>query len=199
MRSKKKVLMLVLCGVLLVGASILGTMAYLTSQDQVNNTFTVGDVAITLDESKVNANGEKEGQTRVKQNTYHLMPGHSYTKDPIVHITAGSDKSFVFVKLENGLKDIVADKTIEAQIIANGWEQLKDKQNKDVPGVYYRSVEKSATATDLTVFESFKVKDDVGNTTLKNYANAKITVTAYAVQADGFDNAADAWSSTFGE
>ena len=198
MRSKKKVLMLVLCGVLLVGASILGTMAYLTSQDQVNNTFTVGDVAITLDESKVNANGEKEGQTRVKQNTYHLMPGHSYTKDPIVHVTAGSDKSFVFVKLENGLKDIVADKTIEAQIIANGWEQLKDKQNKDVPGVYYRSVEKSATATDLTVFESFKVKDD-GNTTLKNYANAKITVTAYAVQADGFDNAADAWSSTFGE
>ena len=199
MRSKKKVLMLVLCGVLLVGASILGTMAYLTSQDQVNNTFTVGDVAITLDESKVNANGEKEGQTRVKQNTYHLMPGHSYTKDPIVHVTAGSDKSFVFVKLENGLKDIVADKTIEAQIIANGWEQLKDKQNKDVPGVYYRSVEKSATATDLTVFESFKVKDDVGNTTLKNYADVKITVTAYAVQADGFDNAADAWSSTFGE
>ena len=194
MRSKKKVLMLVLCGVLLVGASILGTMAYLTSQDQVNNTFTVGDVAITLDESKVNTNGEKEGQTRVKQNTYHLMPGHSYTKDPIVHVTAGSDESFVFVKLENGLKDIVDTTTIEEQIIAKGWKLLDGSSN-----VYYRSVEKSATATDLTVFESFKVKDDVGNTTLKNYANAKITVTAYAVQADGFDNAADAWSSTFGE
>ncbi len=194
MRSKKKVLMLVLCGVLLVGASILGTMAYLTSQDQVNNTFTVGDVAITLDESKVNANGEKEGQTRVKQNTYHLMPGHSYTKDPIVHVTAGSDESFVFVKLENGLKDIVDTTTIEEQIIAEGWKLLDGSSN-----VYYRSVEKSATATDLTVFESFKVKEDVGNTTLKNYANAKITVTAYAVQADGFKTAADAWIATFGK
>ncbi len=57
MKKKTKALMLVLCAVLLVTASVLGTMAYLTSTDQVVNTFTVGKVAITLDEAKVNADG----------------------------------------------------------------------------------------------------------------------------------------------
>ena len=57
MKKKTKALMLVLCAVLLVTASVLGTMAYLTSTEKVVNTFTVGKVAITLDEAKVNADG----------------------------------------------------------------------------------------------------------------------------------------------
>ena len=57
MKKKTKALMLVLCAVLLVTASVLGTMAYLTSTDQVVNTFTVGKVAITLDEAQVDLDG----------------------------------------------------------------------------------------------------------------------------------------------
>ena len=49
MKSKKKVFVTVLCAVLLVAASVLGTMAYLTSNDEVVNTFTVGNVQIKLD------------------------------------------------------------------------------------------------------------------------------------------------------
>ena len=53
MKKTKKALLLSLCAVMLVTASVLGTMAYLTSTDEVVNTFTVGNVAITLDETDV--------------------------------------------------------------------------------------------------------------------------------------------------
>ena len=40
MKKTKKALLLSLCAVMLVTASVLGTMAYLTSTDEVVNTFT---------------------------------------------------------------------------------------------------------------------------------------------------------------
>lgn len=57
MKTTKKALLLTLCAVLLVAASVLGTMAYLTSTDDVQNTFTVGQVSIKLDEAKANTDG----------------------------------------------------------------------------------------------------------------------------------------------
>ncbi len=76
MKKTSKALLLSLCAVLLVTASVLGTMAYLTSQDQVVNTFTVGNVAITLDEKDVDNSTPGEND-RDKANAYKLMPGHS--------------------------------------------------------------------------------------------------------------------------
>ena len=58
MKKTSKALLLTICAVLLVAASVMGTMAYLTSTDKVQNTFTVGKVAIKLDEAKVDANGK---------------------------------------------------------------------------------------------------------------------------------------------
>ena len=51
MKTRSKALLLTLCAVLLVTASVLGTMAFLTSTDEVKNTFTVGSVNIALDET----------------------------------------------------------------------------------------------------------------------------------------------------
>ena len=105
MKKKTKALMLVLCAVLLVTASVLGTMAYLTSTEKVVNTFTVGKVAITLDEAKVDPDGTAVTPAeRVKGNAYHLLPGHTYTKDPTVHVQANSENSFIFVKLARQLR-----------------------------------------------------------------------------------------------
>lgn len=95
MKTKSKALLLTLCAVLLVAASVLGTMAYLTSTDTVTNTFTIGKVEITLDETDVtNPNGP-----RVKANSYKLMPGTTYTKDPTVTVKAGSEESYVRMKV----------------------------------------------------------------------------------------------------
>lgn len=96
--KKTKVLLALVCAVLLVCASVLGTLAYLTSTDTVTNTFTVGQVKIKLDEAKVGTDGKAltgEGAGRVKENSYKLFPGHVYDKDPTVTVLAGSEESFV--------------------------------------------------------------------------------------------------------
>ena len=187
MKSKKKVFMTVLCAAALVVASVLGTMAFLTSKDKVNNTFTVGNVAITLDEAKVtDAGNPVEVADRVKANIYKLIPGHEYTKDPTVHVTANSEDSWVFIKVEDGLAAIEDDTTVADQITGNGWTALDG-----VAGVYYKEYSSSTAATDLVVFETFKVKGDAD---VAQYANAKIDVTAYAIQKDGFTTPAAAWA-----
>lgn len=100
MKTKSKALLLTLCAVLLVAASVLGTMAYLTSTAKVENTFTIGKVEIKLDEAKVNADGiPVEGADRVTANSYKLMPGTTYTKDPTVTVLNGSEESYVRMKV----------------------------------------------------------------------------------------------------
>ena len=110
MKTRSKALLLTLCAVLLVAASVLGTMAYLTSTDEVNNTFTVGSVAITLDEAEVDENGTPVANAdRVKSNEYKLLPGHTYTKDPTVTVEKGSESSYVRMKVTfNNAADIIA-------------------------------------------------------------------------------------------
>ncbi len=192
MKSKKKVFLTVLCAAALVVASVLGTMAFLTSKDKVNNTFTVGKVVITLDEAEVDQYGvvqtkeDGSAKDRVKTNEYKLIPGHEYTKDPTIHVAAGSEDSWIFIKVENGLTSIINTPTIESQITDNGWTALDG-----VTGVYYKEYTSAATATDLAVFGAFKIKDDADVST---YSNAKIDVYGYAIQKDGFDTAAAAWA-----
>ncbi len=105
MKTKSKALLLTLCAVLLVAASVLGTMAYLTSSDTVTNTFTVGKVEIKLDETDVtNPTG-----SRVQANSYKLMPGTTYTKDPTVTVLKGSEESYVRMKVTfNNATEIIA-------------------------------------------------------------------------------------------
>lgn len=105
MKTKSKALLLTLCAVLLVAASVLGTMAYLTSSDTVTNTFTVGKVEIKLDETDItNPTGP-----RVQANSYKLMPGTTYTKDPTVTVKAGSEESYVRMKVTfNNATKIIA-------------------------------------------------------------------------------------------
>ncbi len=190
MKAKTKALALACCAVLLVITTVFVTVAYLTSSDSVTNTFTVGKVAITLDETDVDVNGTKDGDTRVKANTYKLMPGHTYTKDPIVHIDANSEDCWVFVKVVNEIAAIEdSTKTVAAQITENGWTAVTGAEN-----VYaYKEI---ANANDnLNVFANFKINGDIDGTTLAAYENKTIVVTAYAVQADGFDTAAAAWTA----
>ena len=192
MRTKTKALALALCAVLLVVTTVFVTMAFLTSKDTVTNTFTVGKVTITLDEAKVTTDGAKvEGAERVKENSYHLVPGHFYVKDPTVHVDDESEDCWLFVKVENGLKDIIDAKTIEDQLVYNGWYLVDDETN-----IYAYKDIATAEIKDYKVFDDFKLK---GNADVSLYENAKIVVTAYAIQADGFASATEAWTIAGGE
>ena len=214
MKKTRKILLMAACAVLLVCISVGATVAYLTSTDQVVNTFTVGKVAITLDELDVD--NSTPNANRDKANAYKLMPGHSYVKDPTVHFAAGSEESYLFVKVENEIAAIEdkytygdtnpkKSQTIAEQITANGWDALDGVDN-----VYYKKVvaNTGTTAVDYKVFDGFKIIDSIEARPatpvadvkyLEDYNNKKITVTAYAVQADGFDDAKAAWDATFGK
>ena len=207
MKARNKILLLALCMAALIAVSVLGTMAYLTSTDEVTNTFTVGQVKITLDEAKVNDAGVAVTPAeRVKANSYKLMPGHSYTKDPTVHVTDGSENCYIFVKVENGISAFEAAneegtggyKTSATQITTTGWTKLADVDN-----VYYRSYTNGENVQkSFTVFSNFKIADNANNAEATKTSwnavtaeNTKITVTAYAIQADGFENAVAAWAA----
>ncbi len=183
----KKTLTVLLALVLVIAMSVAGTMAYLTSTDTVTNTFTVGKVQITLDEAKVDEYGDLDASAaRVKANTYKLIPGHSYTKDPTIHVAADSEDCYLFVKVEDGLTNIEAATTIADQLKANNWKPVTGVNNVYV---YAKgtdantAVPASDTVTDVPVFGSFTL---TGTASVANYANAQIKVTAYAIQADGF-------------
>ena len=197
MKKTSKALLLSLCAVLLVTASVLGTMAYLTSQDQVVNTFTVGNVAITLDEKDVD-NSTLGENDRDKANAYKLMPGHNYEKDPIVHVDANSEDCYLFVKVVNEIANIEAEKTVAQQMTEKGWVAV-DAAN----GIYVYTTDKTNPAvvtkgSNITVFENFTIAGNVDNTTLATYADKTITVNAYAIQADGFagKTASEIWAAS---
>ena len=187
-KKTRRLALLACSAILLVCVSIGATFAYLTSQDVVTNSFTVGSVAITLDEAKVNADGTPvPDESRVKANEYHLVPGRSYTKDPTVHVGSGSEDCWLFVKVENGVSAIEksGNTTIAKQLSDNGWTAVSGAAN-----VYaYASVAKGGD--NIPVFSSFTI-DSAAN--VSAYASAKVRITAYAVQAEGFSTAAAAWA-----
>lgn len=123
---------------------------------------------------------------RVKENGYKLSQGHTYTKDPTVHVTAGSEDSWLFVKVVDEIAGIEADTTVAAQMAANGWTAVEGETN-----VYaYKATVTSGQ--DIKVFENFTIKGDAA---VADYADKTITIEAYAIQADGFTTAADAWKA----
>ena len=202
----KKAMLAFVCALALVVGSVMGTMAYLTSEDTVTNTFTVGNVVITLDEAPTNLNGEvtsDKDEDRVQANEYKLMPGHEYAKDPTVWVDADSEDAYLFVEVVNGIEEIEAEgnTTIAKQMEDNGWIH--------VTGNVYVYDEKVSAGAEIPVFANFTIDGDVDNDTLADYATEKgedgevlenatklINITAYAIQADGFEDDFDAGNYT---
>ena len=209
MKTKSKALLLTLCAVLLVAASVLGTMAYLTSQDTVTNTFTVGSVAIKLDEAKANPDGSLvPNAERVKANSYKLIPGHTYTKDPTVTVKAPSEESYVRM-----LVTVTFDKQLtETQLAteldniftdySTNWgrsaKQIETVDGKTVITYEYRySTTVSAATEDIklpALFTGIAIPNTWTGDDLAALGNININIVAQAIQADGFTDAADAWS-----
>lgn len=222
-KKLRKFLTLFCCAALLVCMTIAGTVAYLTSQDTVTNTFTVGKVAITLDEAKVGTDGKAltgEGAVRVKANSYKLMPGHVYDKDPTVTVKAGSEECYVKMTVTVS-KASELDKMFKAHMnptdstkkftiddVVKGWDKtvwtLEDNienktDNTRTYVFYYKStVDASASSSDIVLddlFEQIIVPGVLTNTEINAINDTTITVNAYAVQKDGFTSADEAFTA----
>lgn len=174
MKNMKKILILSLAALLLVAVSVGGTIAFLTdTTDAVTNVFTTSHVDITLEET---------------EQTYKMIPGAVLSKDPKVTVLADSEACWVFVKID------------EEGNVANYIEYAVASPWKAVPGytgVYY--IEQAATDKDVPypvlANDRVTVKDGLDNAdmTAAETNKPKLIFTAYAVQKEAADSAAEAW------
>ena len=82
-----RLFVLMLALVLVLGCAVGGTVAWLVAKtDPVVNTFTYGDINITL--------------TETTGDDYKIIPGVDIGKDPKVTVKAGSEACWLFVKVE---------------------------------------------------------------------------------------------------
>lgn len=190
-RSSKKGLALLLSLVLVIGCVAGGTLAWLMAETgPVTNTFTVGDINISLVEHSYDtANNNMVTQTVSNTNSYPLLPGTTYGKDPTVSVDANSEDCWLFVKID---KINNPDNYLSYELETAGWTELE-------AGVYYREVQKADTIRSWQLLKGndshatgyVTVKETVvkaGTTTAGTVempaANAQpqLIFTAYAVQ-----------------
>lgn len=171
--------------VLVIGCVAGGTVAWLVAKTEpVVNTFTYGNIDIAL--------------TETTGTSYKIIPGTDIPKDPKVTVKGGSEACWLFVKVEK-VGDIGTSTTDPVRYaIDTGWAQLKDKDGKDVSGVYYRLVDAVDNDTAFNVLKDNKiiVSGELTKETINGYAvqQPKLTFTAYAVQKENIPTAADAWA-----
>lgn len=189
-----KTMFMILAVVLIVGISVGGTLAWLTdTTGPVTNTFTVGDINITLDETKKD---------------FKMVPGNTIEKDPKVTVKGGSEDCWLFVKVDEStnLGSYIT------YTVASGWKQLTaDKDGAPIDDlIYYCEVAASDNDQVFSVLKDDQVT--VNSTVTKKMMNAfdtnndgtldateraglpTLTFTAYAVQKDNIATAAAAWA-----
>ena len=187
-------------------ASIGGTIAWLTdTTTPVTNTFTAAGIDITLIETKNPDNSEnKDENQQVKPVTNWsapLVPGKSYSKNPVVTVEDTTDVDvYLFVKFDeigNSAAYLSYTSTLTA---ANGWTK---GDGSNIPAnVWYRIVNTTdpVKSWHLLADDTVTVKNTVTKADMQYAANAKLEYTAYAIQTEGMtgDNdaakAADAWN-----
>lgn len=179
---KKRTIALLCAVMMVVGVAAGGTLAWLVSNSEtVTNTFTTSDITVTL--------------TETTGDEYKMVPGYTIKKDPTVTLKAGSEKSYVFVKVEKS-SNVDSFLTYE---MAEGWNELDVED-----GVYYRVVEAPAEDQKFSVLanDQVVVKDTVTKEAMEALTEGtypKLTFTAYASQymknnTENF-SAEEAWSN----
>lgn len=185
-------LVLVLALTLIVGVAGGATFAWLTAKsDTVVNTFTYGDINITLEEST--------------GSDYKIIPGVDIGKDPKVTVKAGSEACWLFVKVDEEnwpeLTYVNEDGKAVRKVnyaIADGW--TKGDGTSIPANVYYRDLGVDASNADqeFPVLKDNKitVSDTLTKIDIKGLsATPKLSITAYAIQKDGMTDAAAAWAA----
>ncbi len=197
--SKKRILVLVilLVLVLLIG----GILAYFTDQQEITNTFTLGNVKITLTEP--NYDTVEAGK---------LTPNKTVDKDPTI-TNVGTNDAYIFAKVEvpyysvtsrggNAAANTELFSLLKSDGTAGpntGWTQLsktEDLTNHKVTYVFaYTGTDAStmqsvANGSAVTLFNKVKFANLSDYSELTNSSNNAITETfdvkveAYAIQKD---------------
>lgn len=169
---KKKILALSVCVVMLAVAIVGGTLAYFTDTDAAENTFTVGNVDITLTEPNWEGTGSQDAP--------EVYPGEPLAKDPTVTNT-GANPCFVRIKVDGldclGNAGMITYRTdyVDGKL-GDNWVDGHDGY------FYYNQVLAVGAKTDA-LFDQIVIPTGLENGDAEDEFN--VVVTAEAVQAQG--------------
>lgn len=217
---KKKVISTMLLVVLVAVLSIGGTLAWLTDDDAVTNTFTVGNVEILLDEALVKettdaTTGAKEWvadaeEARVQKNEYKgIYPGAVLPKDPTVKNT-GSEPAYIRVSVtvnnwniltaDNvGIKDLETVFTVEDDF-AETWKRVDIVVADNTATYTYEYIANNGilakAATTGPLFTEVTVPALLNSEQMAKIGSTlQMDIKAYAIQARGFADAEEAFAA----
>lgn len=198
--SGKKLILLLVAVMLILGCAIGGTIAWLLTQtESIVNTFTAGNINITLTEPSFKSN--------TSDGRYKAIPGDVIAKDPTVTVASGSERCYVRVFVVNWWREETDGHFSGTE--AAGWYNYSSfvPSTWTQAGLNYVDTS-SGVKGHLTEFRYNTVVDaSDGEQTIsgpfsqitvpawitgEKYAsldNYKIVLIAQAVQADGFANA----------
>lgn len=202
--SRKALVVLSLMMVLAV-AAVGGTLAWLTATTTpVVNTFTTAGIDITLIETK-NPDGQEtivDGVAKPVTNwSAQLVPGKTYTKNPVVSVVRPETDVdiYLFVKFDEVNNTFIDANNEEQKVLlftslldGNNWTPLAGETN-----VWYRVVGKDDPTISWNLIAADTVQVNPALTKDKmpaSSATPKLTYTAYAIQKEGFADAASAWA-----
>ena len=177
---KKKILALCLVVALAATAIVGGTLAYFTDDANATNTFTVGNVDITLTEPNWNSSGSKDAP--------EVYPGEALAKDPTVK-NDGANPCFVRIQV-TGLDCLGTDAgniTYKTDYVTG---KLGDNWVLHTDGYFYYNKVLEVSKTTDALFDQIVIPTALKNGNAKE--NFDVVVTAQAVQAQG---AKASWSA----
>lgn len=181
MGGKAFTAMLALTLVLAAYWAVGGTAAWLAAKSEpIASTFTFGDINITLTE------------TDPQEQPTKIIPGVDIPKALKVTVQANSVDCWLFVKVEE-TGTFVDGKVTYA--IAEGW--TKGNGSPIPENVYYRQVSAATADVEFPVLKGDKitVSETLTKADIRNITDEPtLTFTAYAVQKEGINTAAEAWA-----
>lgn len=209
--TKKRFVAILLCVTLVALAAIGATFAYLTDTKTVDNTFTMGNVAIKLDETDIkNPTG-----ARVTSNEYNVYPGAVVTKDPIVHNT-GKNAAYIraTVNVSNWMnlcaayypdfKETFPNDGYKAALnllvgeLGEGWSVVGVEAGDtftigqfDAKFILKYDGALASGADTTAMFQTVTIPTGIDNVNADSFSGVKVV--AQAIQADGFDT----WEAAF--
>ena len=184
-RSKIILAAVVLLGVFVIG----GAIALFTDTESKTNTFTVGNVDISVVETGWDQLADADNNGK-KDKAENMMPGDSVTKDPKVSNDSTKNAAYVYLKVESPCT--TDNPAVELFPITpnSGWNLMTNGtcSGGKVTRIYNYGTASAMTslakgASTPTLFDSVTLANINGNAALPS--NTDIVVTGYGVQTTG--------------
>ena len=202
---KKKSIALTLTAVMLaLAVGIGGTIAYFTADTgKVVNTFSTGNVDITLDEAVVKKDPKTNLWTSTDErttqgNTYEsIYPGAVLPKDPTIHVTENSQDAWIAMSIEvtkaDGWKEIIGEEGDLAAVVKghdeDTWVRIGRTFSEECKTATYLYMVKHTVQAkqNYELFTRIELPTGLDNDQMAKIIGFTMTAKGYAVQAQGVD------------